>query len=176
MENKISTSIQYQYTNVKLFREIYTNWKEFDSYLSKGPEVMKDYFVNEWNKLKDELIKKDNLILKDLDKIVTRDDFDITYNETKNNNLVFFFSFPNYEYRDGASKYVALALLSDTFKFFTLEYSQNFLTKDLSFVVGEFLVDKETGHVKHNNYGQVDNDRLSYFAGRVIGVLEEIGY
>ena len=33
MENKISTSIQYQFTNAKLFNEIFANWKNFNEKL-----------------------------------------------------------------------------------------------------------------------------------------------
>lgn len=57
MENKISTSIQYQLTNVKLFNEVFYNWEVFNEQLNKGPEQMKRYLLEEWNHLKEGLKK-----------------------------------------------------------------------------------------------------------------------
>ena len=53
MENKISTSIQYQFTNAKLFNEIFANWKNFNEKLNAGPNVMREWLYNEWNNLKE---------------------------------------------------------------------------------------------------------------------------
>ena len=52
---KISTSIQYQLTNVKMFKEIFENWKNFYSILLQGPNVMKMHLLQEWNDLKENL-------------------------------------------------------------------------------------------------------------------------
>jgi hypothetical protein len=79
MENKISTSIQYLYTNVKLFNEVFYNWPKFNEQLKLGPENMKEYFLKEWNELKERLKKDEKIEVKDLDKIVTKDSFDITF-------------------------------------------------------------------------------------------------
>lgn len=60
-----------------------------------------------------------------IDKEVTIKDFDITFNKTKNNTKVFFITFPDYEFYDSASKYVAIALTKDKPRYFTLEYSKH---------------------------------------------------
>ena len=176
MENKISTSIQYQYTNVKLFNEIFYNWKEFDSYLKRGPEVMKEYLLSNWNETREQLKNNQKLLVKDLDKNVTKDDFNITINRTKTGTFIYFLTFPDYEYRDAASKYVALALTPKLPKFITLEYSNDSFKNELCFVIGEFYIDLDTKKVEHKNYGKVDNNRLSWFAGTVIKILEEEGF
>ena len=75
------------------------------------------------------------------------------------------------EHRDAASKYVALALTKNMPRFFTLEYSEKIMTQELCWVIGEFLI-TPNGQKQHNNYGEVDNDRLSWFAGYILGLLE----
>lgn len=173
MENKISTSIQYLYTNVKLFNEVFYNWPNFNEQLKLGPENMKEYFLKEWNELKERLKKDEKIEVKDLDKIVTKDSFDITFNKTESGIPIFFFTFPDYEYNDAASKYVALILTSKMPRYFTLEYSEHTLSKKRCFVLGEFLIDEETKKTTHKNYGTVEDDRLAYFAGLVINMIEK---
>lgn len=168
---KRSTSIQYQLTNVKLFTEVFRDWKNFNNILKQGPDVMKTYLLQEWNELKKQLENNENILVKDLEKNVTIDDFNVTINRTKNGELVFFFTFPDYEYRDAASKYVALALTKNMPRYFTLEYSEKILTKELCWVVGEFFINSD-GKIKHNNYGEVDNNRITWFAGYIMGLLE----
>ena len=83
-DRKISTSVQYQISNVKLFYEVFGNWKSFNEKLNSGPNGMKKYLFEMWNTLKEELRSNDNLIIKDIDKEVNISDFDVTYNRTKN--------------------------------------------------------------------------------------------
>lgn len=175
MENRKTTSIQYQYTNVKLFREIFYNWKEFNAQLNKGPDAMKEYFLSQWAGLRDSLKNREDLVIRDLYRIVSKDDFDVTVNKTSKGTPVFYFTFPDYDFRDGASKYVALSLGAPMPRFITLEYSEHQANKELCWVVGEFAIDRQTNSVKHNNYGTVDNNRLSAFAGYVMGILEAQG-
>lgn len=169
-KNKISTSIQYQISNNWLFDEVFANWRNFNEVLRKGPNEMKKYLVEAWNMLKEELKANDNLIIKDLDKEVTVDDFDVTYNRTNNGISVFYITFPDYEYTDAASKYVALALTPNMPKYMTLEYSENVNDGSACWVIGEFKI--ENNKKVHVNYGSIDNMRLSWFAGYVMGKIE----
>ena len=66
--------------------------------------------LNEWNRIKENLSKKDNIYLNDLNKNVTVDDFDITIKTIDKNIKVYFITFPDYLYTDSASKYVAFAV------------------------------------------------------------------
>lgn len=169
-ESKISTSIQYQMSNVVLFNEVFGNWNNFNAELKKGPEEMKKYLFNMWNKLKEDLKNKPNLIIKDVDKNVTVSDFDVTFNKTKNGTNIFFITFPDYDYHDAASKYVALALTPTMPKYYTLECSEHAVDHTPCWVIGEFAI--EEGKKKHINYGSVDNMRLTWFAGYILGKLE----
>lgn len=172
MENKISTSIQYQLTNVKLFNEVFYNWVAFNEQLNKGPEQMKRYLLEEWNHLKEGLKNNEKLILKDIEKEVTENDFNITMNRTKDGSFVFYFTFPDYEYTDAASKYVALAFLPEKPRYFTLEYSENFMTREKKFILGEFVID-QNNLVRHQNYGILENNKIESFAGAVLNLIEE---
>lgn len=169
-DNKISTSIQYQISNVKLFDNIFSNWKDFDEKLNAGPEVMKKYLFDMWNSLKEELRNHDNLIIKDIDKEVSVNDFNVTFNRTKNGTGVFFITFPDYEYTDAASKYVALALTPNMPRYYTLEYSKDIEKNIPCWVIGEWIIKDSTP--RHINYGTVDNMRLTWFSGVILGMLE----
>jgi hypothetical protein len=170
MNEKVSSSIQYQLTNSKLFYSVFTNWEQFYPTLAAGPDKMKEYLYNEWNQVKKDLENSDKFLLKDLDKVVSVNDFDVTYNKTKNGTSVFFITFPDYDYTDAASKYVALALTKEKPRYFTLEYSEHEMTHEKYWVIGEFCVEKD--HKVHKNYGPADNMRLSWFAGYIMGYLE----
>lgn len=171
MENKISTSIQYQLTNVKLFRDVFFDWKNFRELLGKGPIAMIQFLFDEWNEVKNTLSNRDDLIVKDLNKQVSINDFNATLIRSDTGIDIFFFIFPDYEFNDAASKYVALAMTPKMPRFFTLEYSEN-MNKERTFVIGEFILNLETSQTQHLNYGQVGDDNLSYFAGDIINILK----
>lgn len=120
---------------------------------------------------KENLKNDERIFLKDLNKNVTINDFDVTLHKTENGTNIFFFTFPDYEYRDAASKYVALALTKNMPRYFTLEYSEKIMTHELCWHIGEFLITPE-GQKRHNNYGSIDNNQLSSFIGYVLGLLE----
>ena len=168
--NKISTSIQYHVSNILLFNKVFRDWPDFHEHLKSGIKNMQQYLVELWNKTRDELKNNDKLILKDLDKEVTADDFDVTLNVTKNRTVIYYITFPNYEYRDAASKYVALALTPKMPRYFTLEYSEHVTDHTPCWVVGEFVIkDSKKVHISHQTS---DNMRLPWFAGYVLGLLE----
>ena len=169
-ESKISTSIQYQLSNVVLFNEIFGNWNNFNDTLDKGPAEMKKYLFDKWNKIKENLKSNNNLVIKDIDKEISVDDFDITFNRTKNGTSVFFITFPDYNYTDGASKFVALALTPNMPRYFTLEYSKHAIDSSPCWVIGEFIIAENKK--KHINYDTTDNMRLTWFAGYILGKLE----
>lgn len=169
MNNKVNTSVQYQYTNNILLGEVFMNWQNFEKVLSSGPDNMKKYLLDTWNITKDKLSKDDRLILKDLNSNVTIDDFDVTYTRTKKGIHVFIFTFPEYGYRDGASKYVAVALTEKEPSYFTLEYSEH-QDEQPCWVIGEFaLEDKE---LVHHNYDTIDNKDLSSFGSWLVNHLD----
>ncbi len=163
------TSIQYQLTNNRLFYEIYMNWKEFDQELVKGPDNMVQYLYRKWYEVK-EVLKKSGLKVNDMDKEVSEKDFGATAYKTNNGIQVFFFSFPNCDFVDASSKYVALALTPSIPRYFTFEYSMSMMTKEKSFVFGEFSI---KDHQKtHHYYGQVSQMDFELFLQFVMDQLE----
>ena len=170
MNNDISTSIQYQISNVVLFDQVYKNWVNFYEKIQKGPEEMKHFLFDMWNKLKLDLKNNKEIIVKDIDREVSINDFDVTFNRTKNGTSIFFITLPDYDYQDAASKYVAIALTPKMPRYFTLEYSKNSLDSSTCWFIGEFAIIEN--HKKHINYGKADNMRLSWFAGYILGMLE----
>jgi hypothetical protein len=172
MENdrKYKSSVQYQMTHIKLFDEVFCNAQKFSAELQKGPAEMKKYLFDMWNQLRTELKNNEKFEFNDIDKGVTIEDFDITFNKTRNGTKIFFVTLPDYEYRDAAAKYIALAITNNGARYFTLEYSEHMIDHTPCWVIGEWAVVE--GKKQHKNYGTVDNMRLSFFAGRVIGLLE----
>lgn len=170
MNNKISTSIQYQLSNVVLFNEIFGNWLTFRQILEAGPERVRKFLLDKWNEVREKLKDDDNLIIKDMNKKVTIDDFDATLTKTEEGFNVFIFTFPDYEYKDAASKYSALILNPEFPRYFTLEYSENFLTKEECYVVGEFCIEKN--RIQHKNYGTLNNCELSSFTVCIFDILK----
>lgn len=174
MENKISTSIQYQLTNKKLFYDIFGNFEEFNEILKQGSNAVKQFLLDDWNEIKEELSKNENIVLKDIDKKVTIDDFDIELEEDKDGYAVFFFTFPDYEDHDAASKYIALCLLKDRPRYITLEYGESFVIKQFPekescFMIGEFSVD-ENSNIVHQNYGKLEGT-LKSFKKKVMEII-----
>lgn len=165
-----STSIQYHLTNDYLFKEVFINWDVFVANLNKGPDNMKEYLLNLWNNVKENLKNLDGLEVSDINKEVTVDDFNITFNKSQTGVPVYFFVFPDCDFVDASSKYIALAMTKSKPRYFTLEYSQNYFTKEQNFVMGEFFI--ENNKKTHANYGSIDNSRLAYFAGRVMDILD----
>lgn len=169
-EEKKSTSIQYQMSNNELFREVFNNWNNFNEELKKGPENFQKYLFEMWNRVKEKLKENKELIIKDIDKEVKPSDFYTIYNETKNGTSIFFISFPDFDYTDPASKYVALAFTPYMPRYFTLEYSIDFFNQKPCWVIGEFVI-KESNR-SHINYGTTDNMKLSWFIEYITKFLE----
>lgn len=167
--NKISTSIQYQLTNIKLPNDVFANFEDFDELLKSGPDSIKLYLLNQWNAIKDIMSYREDIEMKDIDKEISIDDFEVTFNKTKNGSPIFFITFPDYEYNDGASKYVAIAITRQGVKYYTYEYSQK-ITGGTNFVIGEFYI--KDGKFAHNNYGTSEDERMSWFAGFITSFLE----
>ena len=59
-------------------------------------------------------------------------------------------------------------------KYYTLEYSENVIDHKPCWSIGEFEI--ENSRLKRVNYGTVDNMRLSWFAGYILGKLKSENY
>ena len=147
------TSIQYNISNKAIFDEVFTNWPNFNKLLAKGPDAVKQFLYENWVYLKKVLTDNKELEVVDADKEVTVNDFDVTFNKTENGT--------------------ALALTKKRPRYFTLEYSFNHLENKRCWVIGEFYINNNSK--AHKNYGPVDNMRLSWFAGYILGMLKSEG-
>ena len=168
---KINTSIQYQLSNIELPNDVFANFEEFDALLKSGPDSIKQYLVDQWNAIKEIVKYREDLEIKDLNKEVSKDDFEVTFNKTKNGSPIFFITFPDYNFFDAASKYVAIALTVQGVKYYTYEYSQK-LTGEPTWVIGEFYI--KDGKFAHKNYGTSEDSRMSWFAGFITSFLETL--
>lgn len=166
---KIRTSIQYQLSNCVLYDYVFNKWNVFSEVLLNDSLKIKQMLLNEWNRIKENLSKKDNIYLNDLNKNVTVDDFDITIKTIDKNIKVYFITFPDYLYTDSASKYVAFAVTERKIFYYTLEYSFDYYTKKPSWNLGEFY--ENNGIKCHRNFGSVDNPDFSSFQEQIINTI-----
>lgn len=166
----MKTSIQYHMTNKKLFDDVYLEPKKFFNDLNKGPDFMKERLLEEWNELKNTLSKVPDLEIVDLDKEVTIADFDIGYAEAGENTQIFFFTFPEFDFGDASSRYIALVIGEGLPRYFTLEQSENYLDDETHYVIGEWKVMDEFGNVQitHVNHGFVENNNLETFMSNIL--------
>lgn len=173
MTEKIETSIQYQYTTCKLFNEIYHNWNQFlEEVILVDPDKSKEYFLKQWNIVKNELKDNKKITLTDIKRKVTKDDFDITLKESKSGIKIFYFSFPNYDELDGACQYVALVLQSKLPKFYTLECVRKVGKNKTNYLVGGYEFDKRKTKVFHITYGFLKEKNLEQFENEIIKIVD----
>jgi len=112
-----------------------------------------------------------HLKARDIDKEVSISDFNATAYKTKNGTSVFFFTFPDCDFIDGSSKYVAFAWAPQRPMYFTLEYSEHALDNHKPcWVFGEFFV--KDSRQQHNNYGTIDDIGLKEFVSLVLEKLD----
>ena len=169
-KKKLTTSVQFNFSAGRLLSNVYNRWDEFNSVLGAGPASFKEYLVKEWNKLKSDLLADPNIELKDVNKEVTVNDFDITINKTKKNTPVFFITLPDYDYRDASGKFIALALTDYKPRYFALEYSEEKDTHKPAWVIGELRI--ENKDIQHRFVGVSDNMRMTWFAGYILSLLD----
>ena len=74
------------------------------------------------------------------------------------------------KYMDATGKYIALALTPNAPRYFMLEYSENKETHEPAWVIGELRLNN--GDVEHRFIDAVDNMRLTWFAGYILGMLD----
>lgn len=171
-KKKLATSVQFNFSTGRLLTNVFNKWEVFNSVLAAGPSKFREYLVSEWNDLREDLLTdtESNVVLVDADREVGVGDFDITINKTKKSTPVFFITLPDYEYRDGTGKYVALALTEHRPRYFTLEYSENVDTHEPVWMVGELRI--KDNDIQHRNIEVANNMRMTWFAGYILGLLD----
>ena len=169
--NKISKSIQFQLTNVAFLEYVFKNTDEFKTLLEQGPDSVKEYLFNEWNRIKSELEKDDRIIVKDKDKEITNDSFDITANTLDNGVTIYYFIFPDYEFADPASKCVAVILTDTDPRFINMEYQMSSFGVKRYFTFGEFKANEDRTNFVYENYGELPDESIEQFAHQVVKLI-----
>ena len=162
--NYSKTSIQYYLSNIYLFNKLFYEFEDLMSVINSGPEVFKKNLVEYWNESKDKLALNENLEIEDRFRVVTENDFDVTYNKSDSGSMIFYVTFPDSELYNAESKCVALALTKGRPRYFTMEYFKSFTTGDKGFVYGEFFIDDANHVVGHKNYGARTNVNIANFS------------
>ena len=169
--NKISKSIQFQLTNVAFLEYVFKNTDEIKSLLEQGPDSFKEYLLSEWNRIKDALSQDDRILVKDLDKDITKDSFDITVNTTDNGTSIYYFIFPDYEFADPASKCVAVILTDTDPRFINMEYQMSSFGVKRYFTFGEFKANEDRTNFVYENYGELPDESIEQFAHQVVKLI-----
>ena len=164
----METTKGYYLTHVLLRNIIFYDFKNFNENLSKGPEFMKKYLSQLWNSI-DEKNFKEGVIIRDKDRTITENDFDITVNQI-NSTKIFYLIFPDPINDSVQAKTVAICLCKDFPRYITMEgWTKDELSQQ--YTLGEWEICK--GEFKHCNYGNVSRNTVESFATSVIELLKQ---
>lgn len=159
---KKESSRAYISSHIILRNNVFGHSKDFYNNLISGPANMKQYLYDIWNNITPETINSD-FELSDIDRKVTKDEFDVGY-KIINNTYVFFIGFPDPDSYHAQAKCVALILGKDMPRYITMEIARPNGTED-NFMVCEWCI-KDNGFV-HNNYGRMHGNCINDFIARV---------
>lgn len=161
------TSRAYIMSNITLRNEIYRNWKEFNNILNEGPTNMKRYLSNMWNTISQRDISE-GWILKDLERKIDENSFNITMNEI-NDISIFYFIFPDLDLLQAQARCIALALTPNIPRYFTMERAIHINNKELYYIMGEWQF--INGKFIHKNYGEIPNGTIENFSYHVLNLI-----
>ncbi len=167
----MESSKAYYFSHILLRNKIYYEGKEFSDKLRQGPQVMRPYLLELWNSI-DESTFKEGVVIKDKDRVVTVDDFDITFRPYQNFN-VYFFIMPDPKCFMAEAKCAALAIDKENrIRYLTMEiWSENEveqMKKALGdaytpqYTVGEWAI--KDNQFTHLNMGHLPRPTIECFA------------
>ena len=165
MDNE--TSRAYIASHIKLRNEVFGNWQAFNKALCSGLDVMKKYLSDMWNSI----TEKDTMNgfrINDLNRSISESDFNVTHNVLNGIN-VFYIIFPEPTIIQAQAKCVAVALTPNLPRYFTMEISSNYFTKEPYYILGEWQI--ENGCFKHVNYGPLNHNTIESFASGILQIL-----
>ena len=121
--------------------------------------------------VKDALSQDDRILVKDLDKDITKDSFDITVTTSDNGTTIYYFIFPDYEFADPASKCVAVILTDTDPRFINMEYQMSSFGVKRYFTFGEFKANEDRTNFVYENYGELPDESIEQFAHQVVKLI-----
>ena len=170
-EKNNKTSILYNIGNYKLEYDVIHDYGKMCGIFNNGPEAVKEYLVDIWNETRENLMKQNDVKVLDVERVVSKDDFDVTFNMSTKKEPVFFITLPNYNNWLSESLCIAFAITENKPRFFTMEHHQSGNNEE-EFVLGEIEFRYLTNDFQHNNYGTLERKTVSNFATRVLEILE----
>lgn len=174
----METSKAYYMSHILLRNKIFFESKEFNEYLSKGPQVMRQYLLDLWNSI-DEKNFKEGAIIKDIDRAVSVDDFDISFRPSEEKNI-FFFIMPDPVCYQAEAKAVALIISkTNEIRYITMEIWSNNEEENMKKILGESYIPQytigewvlEENQFKHLNLGKIPRNTIECFASFIIEKL-----
>ena len=158
----------YYMSHILLKNKIFFDWKIFKDNLDKGPMAMKQYLLDLWNSI-DQKCFKEGTKIKDLDRVITVDDFNILATK-KDQKIIFFFSLPEPDSFDVQAKAIALILENGKMpRYITMEiWAEKEIAKQ--YTIGEWIL--KDNKFEHLNIGKIDGkttkDFMSYIIDNII--------
>ena len=172
-ENVKETSILYQVGNYKIEYDFVQDYGRMCSIFNKGPEAVKEYLVAIWTEIRESFMKRNDIKVLDIDRVISKEDFSVTFNISSRKEPIFFITFPSYNNNIAESKCMAFSITNKKPRFFTMEHKVGFEGTDEEFVLGEFEFDYLNNSFIHKNYGTLERNTVENFATRVVDMLEE---
>ena len=169
---KRRTSIHYFIAHMEIRNLIFEKWIKFNQLLNQGPQALQEYFCDLWNKSRESFKNREDLEIIDMDKIVSPNDFEISYSLLNNNIKVFTFVMPKLSTDYAHAVCVSVVLSSKIPRYFTYESSEN-IDKENCYVIGEWQIDFENNDYKHKNYGSIDEQSIGKFLGRINEIISK---
>ena len=172
----MESSRAYYMSHILLRNEIYGNWAKFIEALKAGPDEMQTYLANMWNDI-DAKYFKEGVVIRDIDRKVTKQDFSISI-ENINDVLTVFIIFPELDSYMAQARVVAIALCEKYPRYITMEIwtEQEILMNQklkegypLGYTVGEWQL-KEQGF-EHINYGRLPDATMECFVSFIGNTL-----
>ena len=163
MEEK--TSVLYNVGNYKLEYDVIHDYGKICGILNSGPDAVKEYLVGVWNETREKLMNNQDVNVLDIQRVVSKDDFDISYNLSSKKEPVFFITLPDYNNNISESKCIAVAITESKPRFFAMQYDKD----DYSFSEIEYKY--STNIFVSNNFGNLEKNTVTNFATRVLDML-----
>lgn len=167
MEEK--TSIHYIVAHEKIRDLIFEDWEKMNLLLSKGPEVIKEYFCKLWDDTKQEVEFFDDIDIIDLDKEIKPTDFSISYSTLDNGINVFNFIMPKPLTDVGQVVCLSLVITKKIPRLFTLELENN---EETCYSIGEWVIDFDNNDYLHKKYGTTNKPIIGEFLGKINEIVK----
>ena len=139
---------------------------------NKGPEAVKEYLVAIWTETRENFMKRDDIKVLDIDRVISKEDFNITFNMSSKKEPIFFITFPDYNNNLAESKCVAFSITNEKPRFFTMEHRIGLYGAEEEYIFGEFEFSYLNNNFNHKNYGPLKRNTVENFATRVLDILE----